>query len=75
MIRANELLDLPHSVHLHCNNLGVPGNYQTTLETIDLAPDLNSRRQSLYLTMSSSTPMAGRPGAISVRSQRISPGP
>jgi formylmethanofuran dehydrogenase subunit A len=50
MIRANELLNLPHSVHLHCNNLGVPGNYQTTLETIDLAPDLNSHRQSLYLT-------------------------
>jgi formylmethanofuran dehydrogenase subunit A len=50
MIEANELLNLPHSVHLHCNNLGVPGNYQTTLETIDLAPDLNRGRQSLYLT-------------------------
>jgi len=50
MIRANEILNLPHSVHLHCNNLGVPGNYQTTLDTIDLAPDLNSERQSLYLT-------------------------
>ncbi|HOT02847.1 MAG TPA: formylmethanofuran dehydrogenase subunit A [Methanolinea sp.] len=50
MIRANEILNLPHSVHLHCNNLGVPGNYQTTLDTIDLAPDLNSKRQSLYLT-------------------------
>ena len=50
MIRANELLNLPHSVHLHCNNLGVPGNYRTTLDTIDLAPDLNRERQSLYLT-------------------------
>ncbi|OPX67020.1 MAG: dihydroorotase [Methanoregulaceae archaeon PtaB.Bin056] len=50
MIRANELLNLPHSVHLHCNNLGVPGNYQTTLDTIELAPDLNRERQSLYLT-------------------------
>ena len=50
MIRANELLNLPHSVHLHCNNLGVPGNHRTTLETIDLAPDLNKKRQSLYLT-------------------------
>lgn len=24
---------LPHPVHLHCNNLGFPGNWQTTLET------------------------------------------
>jgi len=50
MIRANEILNLPHSVHLHCNNLGVPGNYRTTLDTIDLVPDLNRERQSLYLT-------------------------
>lgn len=50
MIRANELLNLPHSVHLHCNNLGVPGNYRTTLETIERVPDLNPDRQSLYLT-------------------------
>ena len=50
MIRANEILNLPHSVHLHCNNLGVPGNYRTTLETIDRVPDLHDRRQTLYLT-------------------------
>jgi len=50
MIRANEILNLPHSVHLHCNNLGVPGNYRTTLETIDRVPDLHARRQTLYLT-------------------------
>lgn len=27
-------LGLPHPVHLHCNNLGVPGNWTTTLETM-----------------------------------------
>jgi formylmethanofuran dehydrogenase subunit A len=27
-------LGLPHPVHLHCNNLGAPGNYTTTLETM-----------------------------------------
>jgi formylmethanofuran dehydrogenase subunit A len=27
-------LGLPHSVHIHCNNLGIPGNWQTTLETM-----------------------------------------
>ena len=50
MIRANELLKLPHSVHLHCNNLGKPGNYKCTLETMNRTPDLNDKRQSLYLT-------------------------
>ncbi len=30
---ANELM-LPHPVHIHCNNLGMPGNWTTTLETM-----------------------------------------
>src|SRR5262245_34365314 len=29
-------LGLPHPMHLHCNNLGAPGNYTTTLETMRL---------------------------------------
>ena len=31
---ANEI-GLPHPVHIHCNNLGMPGNYSTTLNTMD----------------------------------------
>ncbi|MCC7474621.1 MAG: formylmethanofuran dehydrogenase subunit A [Pirellulales bacterium] len=27
-------LRLPHPVHIHCNNLGMPGNWHTTLETM-----------------------------------------
>jgi formylmethanofuran dehydrogenase subunit A len=27
-------LGLPHPVHIHCNNLGLPGNWRTTLETM-----------------------------------------
>src|SRR6266446_5327549 len=27
-------LPLPHPLHLHCNNLGAPGNFTTTLETM-----------------------------------------
>lgn len=30
---AVDALRLPHSVHIHCNNLGMPGNWRTTLET------------------------------------------
>jgi formylmethanofuran dehydrogenase subunit A len=34
MAKAHEELGLPHSIHVHCNNLGTPGNYKTTLETM-----------------------------------------
>ena len=27
-------LGLPHPVHVHCNNLGVPGNWRTTMDTL-----------------------------------------
>jgi formylmethanofuran dehydrogenase subunit A len=33
---ANEL-GLPHPVHIHCNNLGHTGNYETTLDTMRIA--------------------------------------
>ena len=29
-------LRLPHPVHLHCNNLGIPGNFETTIETMNV---------------------------------------
>ena len=29
-------LGLPHPLHLHCNNLGAPGNIDTTIETMKL---------------------------------------
>ncbi|GIW94142.1 MAG: protein fwdA [Pirellulaceae bacterium] len=31
---AGNRLGLPHPVHIHCNNLGLPGNWTTTLETM-----------------------------------------
>jgi formylmethanofuran dehydrogenase subunit A len=35
LAQANEELNLPHTIHLHCNNLGTPGNYETTIDTMD----------------------------------------
>ena len=32
--RAVDELRFPHAVHIHCNNLGMPGNWSTTLETM-----------------------------------------
>lgn len=49
-IKANEILHLPHSVHLHCNNLGTPGNFTCTIGTFGHVPDVNDKRQSLYAT-------------------------
>jgi formylmethanofuran dehydrogenase subunit A len=37
-------LGLPHPLHLHCNNLGAPGNFATTLETMKV---LEGRRAHL----------------------------
>ncbi len=37
-------LGLPHPLHLHCNNLGAPGNFTTTLETMKV---LEGRRAHL----------------------------
>ena len=34
LVDACELLRLPHAAHVHCNNLGVPGNVTTTLESM-----------------------------------------
>ncbi|HXX39480.1 MAG TPA: formylmethanofuran dehydrogenase subunit A [bacterium] len=34
LARTVDELGLPHPVHIHCNQLGRPGNYLTTLETM-----------------------------------------
>ena len=34
--QAVDELKLPHAVHIHANNLGLPGNWTTTLETMKL---------------------------------------
>jgi len=41
LAKANELLRLPHSIHLHFNNTGKPGNFATALETLDLLKDIS----------------------------------
>jgi formylmethanofuran dehydrogenase subunit A len=36
LARIVDELGLPHPLHLHCNNLGAPGNVSTTIETMKL---------------------------------------
>ena len=40
LCKVNKLLNLPHTVHVHTNNLGKPGNYLTALETMRSVEDL-----------------------------------
>jgi formylmethanofuran dehydrogenase subunit A len=35
LARTASELRLPHPVHIHCNNLGLPGNWETTRNTIE----------------------------------------
>ncbi|MDP3397376.1 MAG: formylmethanofuran dehydrogenase subunit A [Methanoregula sp.] len=37
LMAANEYLGLPHSMHVHQNDLGNPGNYKVTLDSLKLA--------------------------------------
>jgi formylmethanofuran dehydrogenase subunit A len=34
LAKVNKMLNMPHTIHLHTNNLGIPGNYATTLDTM-----------------------------------------
>ena len=42
LAKVNKILNLPHTIHLHTNNLGIPGNFATTLETMKALENLSS---------------------------------
>jgi formylmethanofuran dehydrogenase subunit A len=42
LCKVNKMLNLPHTIHVHTNNLGKPGNYFTTIETMDCVRNLAS---------------------------------
>jgi formylmethanofuran dehydrogenase subunit A len=52
-------LNLPHPVHIHCNNLGIAGNWKETLETMKT---LDGRRGHLAHVQFHS--YGGRPGGL-----------
>ncbi|MFX1322524.1 MAG: formylmethanofuran dehydrogenase subunit A [Promethearchaeota archaeon] len=43
LTKANEMLELPHSIHVHCNNLGHPGNYKHSLETFEITKNIKPK--------------------------------
>jgi formylmethanofuran dehydrogenase subunit A len=52
LAEVNEMLGLPHSIHLHANNLGRLGNYETTIDTFKVpnGTKTNKDRQVLHMT-------------------------
>ncbi|RJS67718.1 formylmethanofuran dehydrogenase subunit A [Candidatus Bathyarchaeota archaeon] len=48
---VNRTLHLPHTIHVHTNLLGQPGNYATTIETMRCVEDLSVEgRPSIHIT-------------------------
>jgi formylmethanofuran dehydrogenase subunit A len=53
LCKVNRLLNLPHTIHVHTNNLGQPGNYITALETMECVRDLASdNKPAIHVTHS-----------------------
>jgi len=53
LAKVNEMLKLPHTIHVHANNLGHPGNKEHTLETFQTVEKIKSksgRNSSFHLT-------------------------
>ena len=51
LCKVNRLLNLPHTIHVHTNNLGQPGNYITALETMECVEDLASdNKPAIHIT-------------------------
>jgi len=51
LCKVNKLLNLPHTIHVHTNNLGIPGNYVTALETMKCVEDLaNDGKPVIHIT-------------------------
>jgi len=44
------MLGLPHTIHVHPNNLGKPGNYETTIKTMDCVRDLAEGKPVIHMT-------------------------
>lgn len=44
LAKANELLELPHTIHVHGNNLGHPGNYSHSIDTFKVTEKITPKK-------------------------------
>ncbi|MCK4633566.1 formylmethanofuran dehydrogenase subunit A [Candidatus Bathyarchaeota archaeon] len=60
LCKVNQILNLPHTIHVHINNLGKPGNYVTTLETMRCVENLaTDNKPIMHLTHCQFSAFAG----------------
>ena len=51
LCKVNRLLNMPHTIHVHTNNLGKPGNYTTAIETMKCVEDLaQENKPAIHIT-------------------------
>lgn len=50
LCKVNKSLNLPHAIHVHPNNLGKPGNFETTIETMDCLRGMEYEKPILHVT-------------------------
>lgn len=61
LCKVNQLLNMPHTIHVHTNNLGKPGNYITTLETMKCVENLaTDGKPVIHITHCQFSAFAGR---------------
>lgn len=61
LCKVNQLLNMPHSIHVHTNNLGKPGNYVTALETMKCVENLaQDGKPAIHLTHCQFSSFGGR---------------
>ena len=45
LLQANEYLGLPHSMHIHQNDLGNPGNYKGTIDSLKISEGVKAKNK------------------------------
>ena len=50
LCKVNKILNLPHTIHVHPNRLGRPGNYENTIKTMDCVRDLADGKPVMHMT-------------------------
>lgn len=75
LAKAVEALGIAHPIHVHCNNLGVAGNLQTTLETIQAVEGLKIHLTHLQFHAFSTDTALGYASGAQPLAERINQSP
>jgi formylmethanofuran dehydrogenase subunit A len=60
LCKVNHILKLPHTIHVHANMLGTPGNMQVTLQALDAVKNLANDGPCVHLAHAQFSSYRGR---------------